>query len=197
MDQLNRYITFRYKNWLDYAKHMSRVHKCDSWADDLLNDVLVDLLQKPESLLTGLMSRKTKKIVNGAPTTELDKFVLRMIHLNAFSPVAPFRKNTLGNKIINRDNNKVEVKKNVELNGHDCPDEVYNMELNNKLDVMHAHNIHRLGQNGFNTEAIKMYQTHFIRGRPVTEFSETQQEEITKIRQFLVVTKKTLFDDPT
>lgn len=197
MKELNQYITFRYKNWLDYARHMARVHHFEGWEDDLLNDVIIDLLGKNENLLLGLLARKTKKIVNGQPTTELDKFVLKMLHLNAFSPVAPFRKNTLGNKIIDRKNNKITTRQNTQLNGDDVHDEAYNMELNNKLDVMHSRNIKRLADNGFNAEAVKLYQTHFIRGRPFEDYNDAAKDSITRIRQFLVVTKKTLLDDFT
>lgn len=195
MDPINCYISFRYPNWLDYAQHMARVHHFEGWGEDLLNDILINLLKKDEDLLLGLLARKTKKIVNGKPTCELDKFVLKMIHMNAFSPVAPFRKNTLGNKIIARNNKKVITARNVEINGHDFEDTEYNAEFNGRLDRMHSQNIHRLTKNGFNQSAVNLYETHFIRGRPLAEFTETAQDDISRIRQFLVVTKKTLLDD--
>lgn len=195
MDELNKYITFRYQNWLDYATHMARVHRFEGWETDLLNDCLIELLKKDRELLLGLLSRKTRKIVNGKPTTELDKFFLKIMHLNAFSPVAPFRKNTLGNKIINRHKNRVETAKKTELKGHDIPDEDYNMEINNKLDTMHACNINRLGNNGFDTAAIKIYTSHFIHCKPLKQYTESEQEDIKQIRNFLSNTQKTLLDD--
>jgi len=76
MTDVRAYIAFRYPNWMDYARYQCRVQHLDEWAADLMNEIIVDLLRKPESKLTDLMSRQTRKIVNGEPTTELDKFVL-------------------------------------------------------------------------------------------------------------------------
>lgn len=195
MDALNNYISFRYPNWLDYANYQARVHKFDGWAEDLLNDVILDLLGKNKDFLNGLMERKTRKIVNGKPTTELDKFVLRMLHLNAFSPVAPFRKNTMGNKIIARGpGNQVQVKYNTELNNTDREDETYCDELNCRLDAMHARNLHRLKRNGFNNDAVLLYHQHFIFNAPLDHFPEHEQENINIIRSFLLI-QKTLLDD--
>lgn len=196
MNKLAAYINFRYPNWLDFAKHMERMHHFQGWGEDLLNDTLVDLLKKDHDKLLGMMSRETKKIVNGRPTTELDKFVLKMLKMQAFSPVGPFRKNTLGQKIIQRlEKNKVKVRRNMELNGSDYIDENYDEMLPRKLDAMHAKNINRLANNGFNKPAIQLYNQHFIRGRPAKHFTEPEQEDITRIRQFLTVTQKTLLDD--
>lgn len=195
MDELNRYIAFRYPNWLDYATHMAKVHKFVGWEYDLLNDCIIELLKKDKALLLGLLARKTSKIVNGEATTELDKFILRIMHLNAFSPVAPFRKNTLGNKIINRQKKQVQTIKRTELSGHDVADETYNMEINNKLDLMHSRNIKRLCDNGFNANAVKLYQTHFIVARPLKEYNDQDQDHINEIQQFLSTTRKTLLDD--
>lgn len=194
MEELNSYITFRYQNWLDYANHMSRIHKFDGWGPDLLNECLIELLKKDRELLLGLLARKTKKIVNGKPTTELDKFVLKMMHLNAFSPVAPFRKHTLGHKIINRQHKKVKTAKHAELNGHDIVDEIYTPELNDRLDTMHTRNMIRLKNNGFGPGAMKLYTDHFIEGQPFKLYTETEQDFITEINSFLL-TRKTLLDD--
>jgi len=187
-------MSFRYRNWLDYAEHMSRRHHFESWAEDLLNDVIEDILNKPTEKINGMLSRKTKKIVNGVPTTELDKFILAVLNRNASSPLAPFRKNTLGNKILSRKNG-IETRHTEELNGYECEAEDYDNTLNNKLDKMHRQNIKRLSINGFNTDAIKLYHRRFIRGQPLDEFTEAQQDAITRIQQFLIVTKKTLLDD--
>lgn len=195
MDALNNYITFRYPNWLDYARHMARVHKFDGWAEDLLNDVILDLLGKNKAHLNGMLERETRKIVNGKPTTELDKFVLRMLHLNAFSPVAPFRKNTMGNKIIARGpGNRVEVKRDTELNGHDSADEFYCDELNARLDAMHQQNINRMVKNGFNSNAVRLYFQHYILNEPIDGFEEAARENINIIQEFLTA-QKTLLDD--
>lgn len=194
MDELNNYITFRYNNWLDYANHMSIVHNFEGWAEDLLNECLVELLKKDQDLLLGLLARKTRKMVNGKPTTELDKFVLKMMHLNAFSPVAPFRKNTLGHKIINRKHKKVTTARHTRLNGHDKEDEVYNNELNARLDQMHERNILRLTNNGFSCQAVMLYKNHFINNNEITDYNEHEKTSINEIKDFLQ-TRKTLLDD--
>lgn len=196
MAALNDYIEFRYPNWLDYARHMATVHHFEGWETDLLNDVILNLLQKPADKLNGMLARKTKKQVNGLPTTELDKFVLKMLHMNAFSPVAPFRKNVLGNKIIDRNGARVTTRQQVELNGADFEDgDQYDAERFTRLDAMHTGNMQRLKRNEFNREAARLYKLHFIHGMPLAEFSETEQDEIEQIRRFLTAYEKTLFDD--
>ena len=195
MSTIKDYIAFRYPNWLDYARYQAKVNHFEGWEEDLLNDVVCDLLKKDEDKLLEMLHKQTKKIVNEVPTTELDKFVLKMLKLNATSTVAPFRKNTLGNKIISRENGDIQTMQRTQLNGHDCHDTEYDPELNYRLDAMHDANIWRLRKNGYTREALDLYRRHFIRGRPEDQFSEAEQENLKKIRQFLVITKKTLLDD--
>lgn len=195
MPNIREYIAYRYNNWLDYATHMSKVHHFAGWEEDLLNDVIVDLLQKPEEKLSRMLQAHTKKLVNGTPTTELDKFVLKMLKLNACSNVAPFRKNTLGQKIISRAGNQATTCHHVELNGYDTIDDEFSAEHGNKIEQMHRRNIHRLRVNGFNEKAVDMYTRHFVKSEPETTFSEPDREALANIRQFLIVTKKTLLDD--
>lgn len=196
MAALNDYITLRYNNWLDYAKHMARVHRFEGWADDLLNDVLADLLTKDKKMLNGLLNRKTQKIVNGQPTTELDKFVLKMIQMNAFSAVAPFRKNTLGNKIINRSGDQVETAQHVELSKDDSPDATtYNHEFKNRLDDMHTRNMSKLRKNGFSAKAVELYYQRFVSNRQLSDFNDIQQADIERLERYLTNKKISLFDD--
>lgn len=193
--EIDKYIKFRYNNWLDYAKQMARVHRFTGFADDLLHDVILDLLKKDPRKLSAMYAAKTTKIVNQQPTTELDKFVLKMLAVNAYSPAAPFRKNTLGNKIIKRNGREIETAQHVELNGTDAPDEVYNKKLNKRLDAMHSRNMARLRKNGFPAHAVELYAQHFIYNRNKSEFNNQQQVSITSIEEFLTITKKTLIDD--
>ncbi|WP_159523763.1 hypothetical protein [Sunxiuqinia indica] len=181
--EIKKYIAFRYPNWLDYARHMSRVHRFESWAEDLLNDVILDLLRKPEDKLMYMLGNTTKKIVNNAPTTELDKFVLKMIQLNACSQVAPFRKNTLGQKVIARHRNKVDVQRSVELNGYDAATEEYNAERAQRIDHMHARNIRLMKEAGYTADAIQLYEHHYIKGQPIAAGNETA---LYRINQFLI-----------
>lgn len=86
--ELDRYISERYKNWLDYAKYRCYQAGIPEQGKDVLNEVLCMLWEKEEDFLLDLM-RKPK---NGY--TELDWFIVRMIELNAISPTSPYRYKT-------------------------------------------------------------------------------------------------------
>ena len=85
MDDVRKYINKRYPRWLDYSEYQCSRAGIDGEGVDVLNEVMCDLLQKPEKLLTSLFERKSKGY------TELDYFVLRMIKLNATSLTSPYR----------------------------------------------------------------------------------------------------------
>ncbi len=84
-EEINKYIEKRYDRWLDYASYHCSCAGIGDEAIDVLNEVLLDLLQKPESKLLGLLHKKSGQY------TELDYFVLRMIKLNATSDTSPYR----------------------------------------------------------------------------------------------------------
>lgn len=193
-DTLRKYIAFRLPNWHDYARHMARVHHFEGWENDLMNDIICDLLSKQEQKLIDMMNRKTKKMVNGAPTTELDKFVLAMLRQNAESKVAPFRKNTLGNKIISRADGRIETAHRVRLNGYDVEAGAYDHDLNNTLDAMHERNISRMAAHGFTARAVDLYRRHYIDGEKMEAFNEADRLSIQKMKNLLVI-QKTLLDD--
>ena len=195
METIRSYIVYRYPNWMDYARHMARVHHFNGWAEDLLHDIICDLLKKPDEKLLRMINAKTKKLVNGQPTTELDKFVLHMLKLNASSQVAPFRKNTLGLKITARSGNKVETQHSTELNGFDAICEDYDPAASRRLDDMHRHNLHRLENNGFNKTALKLYRFHFIKNTDITGLTEAEQDAISRIRIFLTQKQRTIWDN--
>jgi len=184
---IKAYIAFRYPNWSDYARHHCRVQHLEGWECDLMNDIVNDLMHKPETKLADLMSRETRKIVNGRPTTELDKFVLAMIKMNARSKFASFRKNTVGQKIITTGEN-VEVVTFCELdNKIDFPEsETYDNNRATKLDKMHVQNIERLHAAYFSEQIIKIYKKHFIESEILK--SEKEKTIIESITKFL--TKK-------
>jgi len=165
---IRRYIAFRYDNWRDYAEYMSREHGFNGWGEDLLNDIVAELLAPAkEQKIAELLSRETAEILNGRKTTELDKFVLQMLKINACSPTAPFRKNVLGQKVISRQNKTIEVARTVEINGYDSIDDGYDEERADRLDSMHARNIRRLREAGYTAESLALYDKHFIKGQPV------------------------------
>lgn len=90
---INTYIEKRYKNWLDSAKYRCKQAGIPDEAVDVLQEVLCALLQKDETMLTGMFSRQKDGY------TELDWYVIRMIELNATSPTSPYRQKTRTNKI--------------------------------------------------------------------------------------------------
>jgi len=181
---ITAYIGFRYPNWMDYARHQCRVQHLEGWECDLMNEIIVDLMRKPECKLADLMSRPTRKIVNGQPTTELDKFVLTMIKCNAQSRFASFRKNTVGQKIIATQGRMVEVATFCELSEAAEPldDCTYNPELAAKMDRMHTRNLKLMKQNGYSCEAIELYIKHYIDSKKVTQ---KQQIVLLNIQKFL------------
>lgn len=188
---LSAYIAFRYPNWMDYARHQCRVQHLEGWECDLMNDIITDLMQKPEAKLTGLLQRQTKKIVNGEPTTDLDKFVLYMLKVNARSKFAAFRKNTVGQKIVTT-GAIVEVAKFTELSTEaDGPDEcTYDAHRAAKLDRMHRQNIHRLTEAGYPATIIEKYKHYYIESRPA--ITKKDRAIIDSITLFLTTKQITL-----
>lgn len=85
MTEIENYVTKRYYRWLDYASYHCGLAGIEDEATDLLNEVMIMLLTKPQQDMEKLL--KAKK--NGY--TELDFFVLKMIKLNATSVTAPYR----------------------------------------------------------------------------------------------------------
>lgn len=84
-EEVNKYIQKRYDRWLDYASYHCSCAGIGDEAIDVLNEVLLDLLQKDDGKLLGMLNKKSGQY------TELDYFILRMIKLNATSNTAPYR----------------------------------------------------------------------------------------------------------
>lgn len=191
--QIDKYIALRYNNWLDYARHMASEHSFEGWEYDLLNDCLADLLNKPLSQLSKLYNQQLQ--YKGNPTRGLDKFILNMMKTNAYSPTAPFRKHTLGKKIIGTINRRPDVVQLVGWDGNTSPTpDEYNPEKCECMDRMHAQNIKRLHTNGFTALAVKLYQQRYVEAMPFKEFSKQEQQDIESLTAFLL-SPKTLEDD--
>jgi len=161
----------------------------EGWADDLINEIVIDLLRKPADKTAGMLARQTKKIINGRPTTELDKFVLTMIKTNARSHFASFRKNTVGQKIIGEYGPNVEVATFCEITyQHDTADESgYDTARANRLDTMHQRNMVLLHDWGYSREVCQIYIRHFIQSEPMK--SARQKMIINEIMNFLTQQK--------
>lgn len=191
-EKIREYIGFRYPNWCDYARHHARLQQLTGWEYDLINDIIADLLKKPEIKLADMMGRVTRKIVNGKPTTELDKFVLAMIKMNARSQFAAFRKNTIGHKIICTRGSVVEVATFSEFSNQlDAEDEpTYNETHTNQLDKMHLLNIHRLEYAGYPLPVLRIYRRHFIENEQMR--TKAEKDTIIKIQVFLISKTQTI-----
>jgi hypothetical protein len=82
---VKQYIEKRYERYLDYAKfHTSQAGIPDE-AIDVLNEVLLNLLQKDAEVLERLYSSKKGQY------TQLDWYVLQSIKLNCHSQTSPYQ----------------------------------------------------------------------------------------------------------
>jgi len=88
-ETIRKYISIRYERWLDYSRYKCSKQKLDEFAIDLLNDVVLNLLQKGDDMLLKLYSQK--KVQKGIELTGLDFYVLKAIDINTYSDTAPFR----------------------------------------------------------------------------------------------------------
>lgn len=82
---VDKYITKRYRRWLDYSVYHCGLSGIPNEAEDVLNEVILQLLQKDSDMLDVLVKKRKGKY------TELDFFVLKMIKLNASSLTSPYR----------------------------------------------------------------------------------------------------------
>jgi len=117
-EEINNYIDKRYERWLDYASYHCGCAGIGNEAIDVLNEVLLDLLNKPEEQLAGLYNKKSGQY------RELDYFVLRMIKLNATSMTSPYR-HRYRNLLIdyNVEYSHIEIEDVIEED-HDRPGEI-------------------------------------------------------------------------
>lgn len=82
---LEKYIGKRYDRWLDYARYHCSLSGMIGEEIDVLNEVLVMLLEKPEPYVLRLLESRQGKY------TELDFYILQMIKLNITSDTSPYR----------------------------------------------------------------------------------------------------------
>lgn len=85
IEEVRSYITKRYERWLDYSKYHCAMQGMAGEEVDVLNEVMLSLLKKPEEQLLDLYNKKHEQY------RELDYYVLRMIKMNATSDTAPYR----------------------------------------------------------------------------------------------------------
>ena len=85
---IDQHITNNYSRYNDYAEYHASLAGIPDEAGDILDEVLLNLLQKPHQKLSSLLSRKKQG------HTELDFFVLKMIKINAHSKTSPYRHKT-------------------------------------------------------------------------------------------------------
>lgn len=82
---IRKYISERYCRWRDYAVYHATLAGTPDEADDILNEVILNLLEKDPDRMRNMLNRKKDGY------RELDFFVLRMIKLNAHSKTSPWR----------------------------------------------------------------------------------------------------------
>lgn len=85
IEEIRKYITKRYERWLDYSTYHCNMQGMAGEEVDVLNEVLLNLLQKPDKQLIKLYEIRSNQY------RELDYFILRMIKMNACSNTAPYR----------------------------------------------------------------------------------------------------------
>ena len=96
---LNKYISKRYRHWLDYAKFQSNNGGIPSCAEDVLQEVLLQILSKGNEFVLDLYNIKKQGI------TALDFYVLNVIKTNAISETGRFknlyklRRNQINNNV--------------------------------------------------------------------------------------------------
>jgi len=110
---VNEHIEKNYQRWSDYAEYHASLARIPDEAGDILDEVLLNLLQKDDKKLTSLLSRKKQGY------TELDFFVLKMIKLNTHSETSPYRHKT----------------KNVPLNQNISPGDLNPEDLQQEDDI--------------------------------------------------------------
>ncbi len=58
IEEVRKYITKRYERWLDYSKYHCAMQGMAGEEVDLLNEVMISLLEKPEEKLLELYNKK-------------------------------------------------------------------------------------------------------------------------------------------
>jgi hypothetical protein len=85
VNEVKKYIAERYKNWLDYAIFQCRQAGMTDSANDVLNEVMLCLLSKPDGQLERLYA------ATRGTNREIDYYVLKMIRLSACSPTSAYQ----------------------------------------------------------------------------------------------------------
>jgi len=85
MEAVRRYVSSRYPRLLDYSAYHCSIAGMADEAADVLDEVILDLLQKDEQKVIRMMTSRKGKY------TELDFYVLRMINLSVHSATSPYQ----------------------------------------------------------------------------------------------------------
>lgn len=125
-EEVKKYIEKRYYRFLDYAQYHCSCAGIGNDAYDVLNEVLCDVLQKPDELLAKLFNKKSGQY------REIDYYILRMIKLNATSDTSPYRHKY----------KPIPVDRNVEWQNIEIEDTDYN-EIDRPNEILEKTNIIR------------------------------------------------------
>lgn len=160
--KINDYITKRYPRWLDYSEYHCSCAGIGDEAIDVLNEVLCDLLQKPEEKLLSLLEKKSGQY------TELDYFVLRMIKLNATSPTSPYRHQYKSLPVDGNINYTMLDIEDEEYSDHDRPGEI--LEKTQKIRII-------LDELNLSDKAMRIFCFRFFEGERFCDWPGSENEK--------------------
>ncbi|QZT38695.1 hypothetical protein K5X82_07295 [Halosquirtibacter xylanolyticus] len=183
---IEAYISFRYPNWRDRAVQLSHEHHFVGWEDDLLQNVIMNLLDKPKELLYNLYEAETSMIVNGKPTRELDKYVLHMLRVNAFSTSGQFRTRILGERTSNQEGQQSQKVDIEELEESLFIEEENSQEEAKKIRCLHAKIIKRMRSHKVNALVIEVYRFRCIDGSHWKFWNKANLSEAKEIEKMCI-----------
>lgn len=164
MKELREYIRKRYDRWLDYSTYHCTCAGIDGEGVDVLNEVLCDLLQKPQEQLSSLLNKKSGQY------RELDYFVLRMIKLNATSPTSPYRYRYKG----------LPVNADVDYQRLSIEDETFDEDEEDRIDVIldQMHQVRdALDELDISEEARKIFEWRFFHHNSFSEWEGPEEDK--------------------
>lgn len=156
--EIDAYIEKRYERWLDHSRHHCNLNGLNDESVDLLNEVLLSLLSKDKAKIQAMYDKKKGKY------RELDFYILKMIQLNAKSPLAPYRwKYKTNHRDENIDISRLKIEE-IEYEGD------MNSELFSNIEIAFK-------ECYFSDYATKIFEWQFINKR---EFKDWPGKESTK-----------------
>lgn len=164
--EINNYITKRYERWLDYSKYKCSKAELNDQANDVLDEVLLNILKKDEQFLLRLIS--TKKIQKGVEYSEFDFFLLRAIDLNINSETSPYRHK---NKPIPRAKVELSRLRIADIEADETDHAGYVLDRMHQIRAM-------IDEMGFSDKAMAIFEFKFFNDEAFSDWTgpETKRE---------------------